>query len=242
MFRAGIISIAILFLLAIPITAQTKQPKSNRANSTKKALPPPAPVIETLNFDDYEVCIVCRLSSRSLEDEKPEIVQVTVGAKNVPEDFVYYYAVTGGKIVGTGPSVKWDLQGMLPGEYTLSVGAGNNNVISSNVYSKRVTVKVCGCCLVPCDCGTLEMEGPTKAARPGETVLLRARVTGGPTVGYKWTVSAGTILGDPNGPSIMVKVPNDLKDANITATVELTGTDPNCGCPTIDDLTFGIDK
>ena len=56
----------------------------------------------------------------------------------------YSYTVTGGKILGKGAQVKWDLSGVKPGAYTVRVKVRDGRG-RSVTGSKAVTVEVCTC-------------------------------------------------------------------------------------------------
>jgi hypothetical protein len=201
------------------------------------------PDVENIQFSKREVRYWCPFFVRESYCPKEEMfVDVKTTAKNVGDDLKYYYVVTGGEIVGTGPNVKWDLQDTLPGKYSITVGIGKDNIILSKTITRDISEKACPICDPPCNCGSLSIEGPTAAAKPGDTILLNALVSGGPDVAYKWTISAGTIISEPTASSITVKIPVDFKDDHLTATVELSGTDPSCSCPRTDTITVGIDK
>ena len=49
-------------------------------------------------------------------------------------------------------------------------------------------------------------------------------------VTYSWTVSAGTIESGQGTPVISVRTTREMGGSNVTATVEIGGTDPTCHC------------
>jgi len=49
---------------------------------------------------------------------------------------------------------------------------------------------------------------------------------------YNWTVDQGTIESGQGTPSIVVRVPADMSGGNITATLNIGGTQASCSCPT----------
>jgi hypothetical protein len=61
-------------------------------------------------------------------------------------------------------------------------------------------------------------------------MTFTANVSGGGDVTYNWAVSAGTISSGQGTSSITVDT-TGLAGQNVTATVDLGGLDPNCGCP-----------
>jgi hypothetical protein len=51
-------------------------------------------------------------------------VDVAVVAPDIP-DIKFIYKVSGGRIVGGGPNVKWDLSGVRPGRYTITAAVND---------------------------------------------------------------------------------------------------------------------
>lgn len=200
------------------------------------------PDVESIKLSDREISTLCpgARSADSVCSLEQMIVDITTTAKNEKPDLTYYYVVTGGKIVGTGPNVKWDLTAEGPGTYSITVGIGKDNVIPGKTATTTLVKKWCECD-PGCQCGTLSIEGP-RSAKPGDTIVVTARVGGGPDVTYKWMIPAGNILSDPRASSIMIKIPADFKDPLFTAAVELSGTDPSCNCKTKDTVTVRIEK
>lgn len=201
------------------------------------------PDVESVKLSDNEIQTLCpgARSSDSYCSKEQMIVDVTTATKAEYSDLTYYYAVTGGKIVGTGANVKWDLIDEGPGTYSITVGIGRDNVIKGKTATTTLVKRWCECDPGFCECGTLSIEGPG-SAKPGDTIVVTATVRGGPDVTYKWMIPAGTILNDPRGSSIMVKIPADFKEPLFTATVELSGTDPACNCQRMDTVTVQIKK
>jgi hypothetical protein len=58
-------------------------------------------------------------------------------------------------------------------------------------------------------------------------------------VTYHWTVSAGSISSGQGTPAITVDT-TGLAGQNVTATVEIGGTDPSCNCTTTASETAGV--
>jgi hypothetical protein len=150
-----------------------------------------------------------------------------------PENDVltYNYTVSGGRIVGQGANVTWDVAGLAPGQYTITAGVNDGCGVCGTTQTRTITVSDCADCKIPCDCGTLSVSGPSGLTPAGDTMTFTANVVGGPSVTYNWSVSAGTIESGQGTSSIVVRTPSG-SDGSITATVELGGTSPGCGCPT----------
>jgi hypothetical protein len=65
-------------------------------------------------------------------------------------------------------------------------------------------------------------------------MTFTANVSGGSqqSVTYNWTVSSGTISSGQGTPSITVATDSSMAGGNVTATVNIGGTDPSCNCTT----------
>jgi hypothetical protein len=149
-----------------------------------------------------------------------------------PENDVltYNYTVSGGRIVGTGANVSWDLSGLQPGTYTITAGVDDGCGLCGQTQTRTVTVAQCDC-EQRCACPTISVTGPAGVTTIGDTMTFTANVTGGPDVTYNWTVSAGTIESGQGTPSIVVRTSVANANSNITATVTIGGLDPRCNCP-----------
>lgn len=61
---------------------------------------------------------------------------------------IYAYTVTGGKITGRGPHVRWDLSGLGPGVYSVRVEVEDRRGVRATA-SKQIPVERCTCPLIP---------------------------------------------------------------------------------------------
>ena len=172
-------------------------------------------------------------------------INVTTTAVDPENDVLtYQYTVSGGRIVGTGPTVSWDLSGVAPGSYTITAGVDDGCGICGKTMTQTVTVANCNC-KVACNCPSLTVTGPAGITAPGDSMTFVANVSGGSqdqVITYNWTVSAGTITSGQGTPSITVAVPGDMAGGNITATVTLGGLDPSCNCPNTASETAGVSQ
>ncbi|HEY2867655.1 MAG TPA: hypothetical protein VGJ02_11235 [Pyrinomonadaceae bacterium] len=170
-------------------------------------------------------------------------INVTTTAVDPENDVLtYQYTVSGGRIVGTGPTVSWDLSGVAPGSYTITAGVDDGCGICGKTMTQTATVANCNC-KVACNCPSLTVTGPAGITPPGGSMTFVANVSGGSqdqVVTYNWTVSAGTISSGQGTPSITVTAPSDGSVSNITATVDLGGLDPSCNCPHEANETAGV--
>lgn len=73
----------------------------------------------------------------------PTTIQLTVSASDPDNDKLsYFWSVTGGRRVGEGSSVRWDLGGLQPGEYTAKIVVSDSKGIQATAFTK-VTVDTC---------------------------------------------------------------------------------------------------
>ena len=159
-------------------------------------------------------------------------VTVTTTAVDPENDVLTYnYTVSGGRIVGTGANVSWDLSGLQPGTYTITAGVDDGCGLCGQTQTRTITVENCNC-VRACTCPTGSISGPAGVTAPGETMTFTANISGGPDVTYNWSVSAGTIESGQGTPSIVVRTARENAGQTITATLNLGGTDPTCNCLT----------
>jgi hypothetical protein len=194
--------------------------------------------VTALTFDRTSVTLPCPPGTIPAEGTTcPEpTVRVTTTAVDPENDVLTYnYTVSGGRIIGQGANVTWDLSGVRPGTYTITAGVDDGCGVCGKTETKTIEVTECRCGPPPvvCTCPTLSISGPSGVTAPGETMTFTANVSGGTAenITYNWTVSAGSIESGQGTPSITVRVPADLFNSNITATLEIGGTGLCAECP-----------
>ena len=67
-------------------------------------------------------------------------VSAIVGATE-DKNISFKYRVSGGKIIGSGNNITWDLAGLTPGEYSISVSASDDDAISGSLQTATVEIK-----------------------------------------------------------------------------------------------------
>ena len=159
-------------------------------------------------------------------------VQVTTTAVDPENDVLTYnYTVTGGRIVGQGANVSWDLTGAAPGTYTITAGVDDGCGVCGQTQTRTITVRACDCVPVvvtpPCVCAEVSVTGPSGLVRAGETMTFTANTSGGNVATYNWSVDAGTIVSGQGTPSITVQTTAG-QTGNVTATLKTTGDCPDC--------------
>lgn len=159
-------------------------------------------------------------------------VSVATSASDPENDVLTYnYTVSGGRIVGTGANVSWDVAGLAPGTYTITAGVDDGCGLCGKTQTQTITVAACDCVVV-CTCPTVSVTGPAGVTQPGDSMTFTANVSGGTAqnITYNWTVSAGTISAGQGTPSITVSTDSTMAGGNVTATVSV-GLDVDCECP-----------
>ena len=162
------------------------------------------------------------------------IITVSTEVKDKNNDaLTYKYDVTGGRIVGSGSQVQWDLSDIQPGTYVVTVRVRDRDrrIPAKNVRYEKITVQECPDCLRDIECPTLGVLGPNGPKSAGEEMIFTANLTGGAQVTYTWKVSSGTILSGQGTASITVDT-TGLAGQTVTATVEIGGLDPEGNCIT----------
>lgn len=227
-----------LFNISCSISAQTGCTPCYRPSSdpNEKIENKPANVAEvTLSTESLR--LPCPPGFLPQPDTKPSsasmVVDVGVTGLDPEGDILTYnYTVSGGRIVGTGANVKWDLSMVAPGTYTITAGVDDGCGLCGKTQTKTVTVAESDCG-GDCECASVEIAGPIdELLKVGENVFT-ANVAGGtydPT--YEWTVDGGEIAAGQGSPSITVKFDQKSLTAKTSVTVRIGGAPSSCACAT----------
>lgn len=200
-----------------------------------------APSVDSVALGDTTITLPCppgrKSTSGACNDNRTVSVQTSASD---PENDVltYNYTVSGGRIVGQGARVEWDLSTAQPGTYTITTGVDDGCGVCGKTNTQTIKVEECADCILPCSCPSFTLSGPSGITSPGETMTFTASVGGDVT--YNWSVSAGTIESGQGTPSITVRTTADMADSNVTATLQIGGTDPACNCPSTLSETAGV--
>lgn len=205
--------------------------------------------VESLTLGEASVSPPCPPNTRPREGSTCSddmSVSVTTVARDAENDVLTYnYTVSGGRIVGQGANVTWDLSGAQPGTYTITAGVDDGCGVCGATKTQTITVAACDCVPIPptCVCPTVDVTGPAGITRPGESMTFTANVSGGSAgdVTYTWTVSAGSISNGQGSPVITVDTTGLPGGSNVTATVTIGGSNLCADCGTLTDSeTAGI--
>jgi hypothetical protein len=189
--------------------------------------PPPnqAPTV-TVVTSSASITLPCPegTSSESCTASASRTIDLTANAVDPDNDtLLYTWSVTGGKLTGEGRAVSWDLSGVNPGTYTVTVDVNDGNAHTVN-GTATVTVAECTGCRAPCP--TVSVSCPSDVDQ-GSPVTFSSSLTSSANVTYNWSVSAGTISSGQGTSSITVDTAG-LAGQTVTATVEVGGLDPAC--------------
>jgi hypothetical protein len=99
------------------------------------------PEITILNLDETEVGKNC------VSADNHNILRIKVSAEitsnSSNEYFLYRYEVSGGKIIGQGKEVIWDLSEMPKGTYTITANVDNGCSLCGKAITKSVSIFDC---------------------------------------------------------------------------------------------------
>ncbi len=156
-------------------------------------------------------------------DEEKALIDVSANATDADGDaLLYTYNVTGGKVIGDGAKVEWDLSGVKAGKYTVTIHVDDG---AGAVTTKTKDIEVFSCkCKSKCPTFSVTVSENTN---PDDDVTFTVTLSESvPNAVYRWRVSAGKIIKN-EGTYIVV----DRKGTGgqvITATLELEGIPDSC--------------
>lgn len=194
-----------------------------------------APAIDSVALSSTVISLGCPPGTRSRSGACNDSRTVSVSTKAHDDEndvLTYNYTVSGGRIVGSGANVQWDLTGAQAGTYTITTGVDDGCGVCGKTNTQTVTIRACPDCEQICPvCPSLSMSGPSGVTRPGETMTFT--LNGVPSNGtVNWSVTAGTIESGQGTSSITVRTPADGSVSNITASAEVGGiSSRECVCP-----------
>ena len=224
----------ILFSLIVLLGFNSNEParRSFALNPMPSVTPTPADQNDSeIVLDKYEVCRACQPGFRPNEDSDCDInivIKVAVG-NSENKNINCEYTVSGGRIIGEGAKVDWDMNGAQPGTYQIRVDIRDKATGQKSAATESITVKdqTCG---GQCVCPTLEVDAPKLPVKAGETIIFTANVSGGSgdTVTYNWTVSDGEIIEGQGTPVIKVATNSRMAGKVVKATLEIGGVCESC--------------
>lgn len=108
------------------------------------------PIVYNLILSLPEITATCNVLNSSENkncSDGVKFIAVFAWAKDDEGDtLTYNYTFTGGKIIGTGAKVLWDLSDVKPGTYTITAAVDDGCGFCGRTVTKTVTVKQCADC------------------------------------------------------------------------------------------------
>lgn len=160
----------------------------------------------------------------------------TTAADPEGDILIYSYKVTGGRIVGQGANVYWNLSWVMPGTYTITAGVDDGCGICGQTITRTVTVlahedtPACVCS----DIGIESLSSRGKIPRQIPHLTAFSVYMSGPhqpDLTYNWTISEGTIDSGQGTREIKISHPKEKSGQQLKVSVEVVGLDSNCECP-----------
>lgn len=221
-----------LFLFEFSSDALIRENSSPNIKLT--VTPTPAKKVEPAKviLDKEEICIPCEPGVRSREGLVCDgDMMVTVSAGRAEgNQFKYAYTISGGRIIGKGAKVVWDMTGAMPGTYQIEVDAEDKSSGRKWKETKTITVSDSGCGCGLCVCPSIEVDAPKLPTNAGEIITFTANISGGSaeTITYNWTISDGVMVEGQGTPVIRVATDSKMAGKKIKATIEIGGICEEC--------------
>ncbi len=204
--------------------------KSYALNVMPMATPPIQSETDKLILDKNEFYLPCPPAYRCIGGRGCDYnmtIAVSAG-KSQNKQLNYEYTVSGGRIIGEGAKVTWDMTGAEPGTYQIRVDIEDKSKGQKRAESETITVKNHNC-FMDCVCPTLSVNAPTSPTKAGETMIFTADVLGGvEDITYNWTISDGEIIEGQGTPVIKVSTNSKMAGKIVKATVEIGGVCEEC--------------
>lgn len=183
-----------------------------------------------LTLSANELTLPCKPGSFPAADvtvSASMVVDAAVTAEDPENDVLTYnYTVSGGRIMGRGANVEWDLSGVYPGTYTITAGVDDGCGLCGKTETQTVTVAQSHCG-ADCFCANVEIAGPIgDVLTAGENVFTANVVPGTYDPTYEWIVNGGEIASGQETASISVKFDRKTLKFKKSITVRIGGALP----------------
>ena len=199
------------------------------------------PVIEsvTLNRTEIITCSQINISQSNFCSNESQLIEVSTNATDPDGDILLYdYDVSGGKIIGSGSKVIWDLSGMKSGIYAINVLVDDGCGVCIEPTKKEIKVSECKNCngetekSLPKICPQGILINPNQEkVKVGETIIFTVSVESWNNIDadkfvFNWSISGGEIVSGQKTKTLTVRVPPDFTEQTISATV--SSEDESC--------------
>ena len=131
----------------LPVAASTPEhpgcKQCVRPDGTESGKPNTAPNVTDLALDKTEVRLPCP-GAETAAAAADSRVDVNVTAEDADGDVLTYnYVISGGRIVGQGKKVVWDISKIRAGTYSITAGVDDGCGICGKTQTKMLTVAEC---------------------------------------------------------------------------------------------------
>lgn len=160
-------------------------------------------------------------------------VRVQTTATDPEGDILTYnYKVTGGRVVGTGANVYWNLSAVMPGSYTITAAVDDGCGMCGGKITRTVTVRAHED-TPACVCSDIRIDSLSSRLHIPHLSAFSVHMSGPhqPNLTYNWTISEGTIDSGQGTSTIKISHPKEKSVQQLKVSVEVIGLDPNCECP-----------
>jgi hypothetical protein len=188
-----------------------------------------APVLQTVAASNTLLVRECPAGaiSESCQPSENQTVRLVATVSDIENDQLSFeWSVSGGRIIGEGASVDWDLSGVANGKYNASVTVSDGG-------SKKVTgdtsvvIEECADCKKPVVCPTVIVKA-AEVVIEGKPIEFTASVTPLPVgTTFNWSLSAAKFIGDKGGSTIRVDT-SGIHNERVMATVTIGGLPSAC--------------
>jgi hypothetical protein len=153
--------------------------------------------IDWLSVDEENVYIECPSGQRARPDSPKSddlIVNVQTGAtsNSILDKLHFSYAISGGKVIGSGTNVKWDLTGLRPGTYWISadVDDGKEGARSEkrsiSLYSRECTWTL--------ECPRVDLSDIRRAKNSDDLTVFATIAGGSDDIELDWDADGADII------------------------------------------------
>jgi hypothetical protein len=191
-----------------------------------------------LHASTTSITYPCPPNGHSISRSCPFTAEHQIGLTVITKDFnkqsIYAYTVTGGRVVGEGSKVAWDLSEVGPGFYAATVEVHDNKKHRA-LSTVNVTIQNCGDCVIsdfPCPTIVVTCFDEVKAGTPITCNVVFGPATQPAKVTYEWSArdsSGEDLSGLISGKATSISIPtNGLGGKTVTAKVEIKGLEAYC--------------
>lgn len=213
----------------------------SRPRSNKLTPPNSNPVINDVFLSKTKFSADCdsQLQSENFCDSENNLIEINVSANDSDGDFLLYqYVVSAGKLIGTGSQIKWDVSGLKPGIYTISVLADDGCGLCGQPAIKEIEIVECAECknqsnepqfgICP---RSVEIVPSATKIKSGEVVSFSLKIDGEnlEKLRYGWFVQLpAEIIGSSDSATFKVKAPENFSGKFIVGLIVGVGEDSDC--------------